>query len=258
MSVNEEPSLGDRELEAVQALEAELNGHLALSLTSYNLGLRALGCLPERPILELRQAEKVSVALVLRVLKDHRCVALLAARGYPLQACTLVGSLFESAYAAAYIGANDQRAQSWIDHSDPTSTFRPVKAMVNDVLRGLGVDDWQAATARQYRTYQQLCMAKHVNPLLESLHAYSLEEGHVVADAGPSTSEDGVRASWFALEHGIGLTEVALTTLIHHFVPTPDVEQLELELAAIAGRRAVLSRQAIERWGNKDPFAGQW
>lgn len=258
MSGTDDLSLGTRELEAAQALEAELDGHLNLSLEIFNLGLRALGCLPERAILELTQAEKVSVALVLRVLKDLRCAALLAARGYPLQACTLVASMFESAYAVLYIGNDEERAQSWIDHSDPTSTFRPLRAMVNDVIQLAPTDDKKGAADRQYRTYRQLCMAKHVNPLLERIHSYSLEEGNVIADAGPTTSEDGVRAAWFALEHGTGLTEVVLASLIHRFVPAQDVDHLDSELTALGARRAELRSRAIERWGNKNPFAGQW
>ena len=92
----------------------------------------------------------------------------------------------------------------------------------------------------------------------ETIHAYSQEGEYLVADVGPSTNEDGVRASWFALEHGVGLTETAVASLIEGFAPEDALPRLEEQIKAVAQRRGELRREAIARWGDEDPFEGQW
>ena len=52
-----------------------------------------------------------------------RCAALLAHRGYVVQACRLVASMYEVAFTLAFIGSDDGLAQEWVDHDHPTRSF---------------------------------------------------------------------------------------------------------------------------------------
>lgn len=154
------------ERQAVSALAGELAGHLALTEKAFNLIGVAVSSLPEVVVRDLSQSRKVVTALLVRLSNDLRSAVLLAVRGYALQAATLVASMYETAYTIAAVGSNDNLADDWINHDDPTKPFRQVQDLTSAGLVKLGVPNADAQAKIEYRTYRQLCLAKHVNPLL--------------------------------------------------------------------------------------------
>lgn len=120
-------SLDQAELQAMETLDVQLRDHASLTEQAFNLTAEIIGRIPEMPLHEVSQSRKVLTALLVRLSNDLRSAALLALRGYPIQAAALVGSMYEVAYTIAYIGSDDTLAQEWIDHDDPTKLFRQVK-----------------------------------------------------------------------------------------------------------------------------------
>lgn len=95
----------------MDALAPVLHDHAVLTERAFNLIGNAMSRLPEFHLPEVSQSRKLVTALLLRLSNDLRAAALLALRGYPLQATALVASMFEVAYCVAYIGSDDSRAQ---------------------------------------------------------------------------------------------------------------------------------------------------
>ena len=122
-------SFGNVEQEAIQRLEAELSRHTELSWLTFNAIASAFNRLPTTPLADTPQARKVVVALLFRLANDLRSAALLALRGYPLQSASLVSSIYETTYTIAYIGADESRAQQWIEYDDPPRPFKNVRSL---------------------------------------------------------------------------------------------------------------------------------
>jgi hypothetical protein len=202
------------EQQAVTTLGAELSGHLSLTERAFNLIGAVVSSLPEIQIRDISQSRKVATVLLVRLSNDLRSAALIAVRGYALQALTLVGSMYEAAYTIAAIGSDDVLANEWINHDNPKRTYRQVRELTREGLIKLNAPNADVQTGIEYRIYRQLCLAKHLNPLLQTEHGFQLEGQNVVAVNGPNLSEPAVRASWFALEHAARLATMALVSFI--------------------------------------------
>jgi len=251
-------SLEEAERQAQQQLNLELNDHLKLTETAFNLISEAVSKIPEQPIRNMPQSLKVSVVLINRISNDLRAASLLSLLGYPTQATEIVASLYESAFTIAYIGTDERLAQEWIDHDDPTRPFADVRKMTRSGLAKLGVPNLEEQTSTEYRVYRQLCMAKHANPLYQMQHGYQLVGGNVAAFNGPDTSESAILAAWFALEHAAGLAFIALTSFTSDHVPHERRPELTKKLKDIGRARKTLEDRAKARWGTEDPFPGKW
>lgn len=246
------------------AAQEKYGAHLRLAGRVYDF----IGCwshLDElRPFAETSLAERVCVALLYRLANDLRGVQELALRGYPLQAASMAASMFEGAYTLAYIGHDENLAQEWVDHDDPTRTFRPVKNLVRAVMQKEGVPDIEAATRARYRDYQQLCLAKHINPLLQKQHGISkrvADEGGmvIVFSMGPDVeSKSATQAAWFALDQAVALALRGFSAYVREIagediLPGHAIE----EMKELAQRREGLHKSGVRKWGN-DPFPGKW
>lgn len=260
-SVAKMETLAEAEARAQDALAPRLQKHLALASDAFDLIGFLLAHHPDAPMSALPKAMHVAVKLLLRLSNDLRGVQLHAERGYPLQALTVCASMYEIAYALGYIGPDETLAQKWLDHDSPARQFRSVKEMTRVTLERLGVTDPETVRHR-YRTYQQLCLAKHANPLLESRYGIEVRGDQVVSMNGPDTSETAVRAAMFALEHAAGLAFIAVAiSLQSHFRSYMSNEiytRLAGRTADIGARREELEAAAVARWGNDEPFPGRW
>src|SRR4026207_1473419 len=98
--------LRDAEQRAVDALGAELGEYMELTADIFNFIADALSRLPELRWGECSEARKVLTTLLIRLGNDLRCASMLAIRGYPAQATALVATMYEVAYAMAFIGAD--------------------------------------------------------------------------------------------------------------------------------------------------------
>lgn len=158
-------SLSVAENEAINTLGVELKDHLELTEIAFNLIGRVQTAVPPTRLDQVTQARKVCVTLLIRLSNDLRCSALLAVRGYAVQAVSTVASMYEVTFTLAAIGSDEVLAQKWIDHDDPTKPFMPIKNLTTLAVTKLGIPDPATAAKKQYLTYRQLCMAKHANPL---------------------------------------------------------------------------------------------
>lgn len=250
--------LGEAEVTAMKVLEPELAEHGALTQEAFNLIGEALAPLSGVPVREVSRSRQVATALLLRLGNDLRCAALLALRGYPTQAASLVASMYEGAYSLAFIGAEESLAQEWIDHDDPTRPFRPVRTLTEEVFKKQAVPDVANEVDRHYRTYRQLCMAKHLNPLYEMQHAFELKPNLLVAMMGPRTSAAAVRGARFALEHAAWLSFVAISSFVDDHLAAADRAKLATRLEGLYRRTLKLTEESAERYETKDPFPGKW
>jgi len=251
-------NLATAEHDAIIALEGELRQHGQLSEQAFNTTGTILAAAPELPLSEVRESRKVAVALLMRLSNDLRCSALLALRGYPVQALGLVASIYEVAYTIAAIGCDDARAVKWIEHDDPTRTFSEMRTLTRDGLTKLGVPNPDEQSAIEYRVYRQLCWAKHARPVFQKHFGHVLENGNVIALNGPDTSEDAILAAWFALEQGVALMFIALASFALHHLPQKAQHDVRPLIDAIGAGRKRLEAEAQSRWGTTDPFPGKW
>lgn len=244
--------------EAIHALETELGDHLELTRAYHTLALDAFSASPPRPLVDVSVPERIAFNLLTRLCNDLRCVSLLAARGYALQAATLTGSMAEVANTLVYIHDNEERADAWGEHEDPTRPFRPLKAMITDNLTRLGVGepDLSRMVDANYKVYRQLCWAKHASPVIQTAHGLEFDGEQVRVRAGPETTDAAVRMAWFSLEHAAQFIGLAVAEFAQSFVF--DEAKITLRLSELGEDRAALTERAIYRWGNEDPFPGQW
>jgi len=208
-------SLADAERDALKSLDSELNRHGKLNMQAFNLIGFALSRLPVIDIHKVPLPRKIATSLLVKISNDLRTASLLALTGYAVQAITIVSSMFESSYCIAAIGSDKDLAQKWVDHDTPIGPFMGVRAMVEKGLKNLGHPSVSKQTEVEYRVYRQLCMPKHTNPLFQMEYGYIIREGEVVAMNGPNTSEDTVRAAWFAMEHATALAFIALICFVN-------------------------------------------
>lgn len=251
-------SLETAEHRALDMLVPELSGHLALTDRAFSLIGAAVRSLPKVAIRDVSQPTTVAIALLVRLSNDLRSAALLAQRGYPLQAASLVASMYEAAYTIAAIGSDDYLADEWIKHDDPTHLFRGVRDLTRDGLEKLGVPNLDAQVKTDYRVYQQLCLVKHLNPLSQAQHGFVFDGENVMARNGPDVTEPAVRGAWFALEHAAAFTFIALASFISNHISSEKQPPLTRELNAIGAGRKALEASAKARWGTEDPFPGKW
>ena len=251
--------LTDGEAQARSKLIAELEQHFALVSTAFALVAEVLSA-RDGEAFAPTQAFKVCTALLSKLSTDLRGVVLLAERGYPTQAVTVVSSLYETAFAVAYIGSDERLAQEWIERAlkDPTHSFRSPWILTVDGLENLGVDAPESAAETHYRTYSQLCMAKHAHPGF-LLH-YTIEKvgEDVFTVNGPNTSDVAVRAIAFALEGAVNLAYIALASFIHNHVPANARGLLQAKANEMGSVRAGLQAASASRWLGGDPYPGQW
>lgn len=246
------------ERQAVIVLSAELSSHCSVTERAFNLIGIVVSSLPELPIRDLSSSRKVATDLLIRLSNDLRSAVLVAVRGYAVQAATLVSSMYEAAYTIAALGSDDVLADQWINHDDPIRPFKRVRDLTRDGLAKLGIPNLDEQTATEYCVYRQLCMAKHLNPLLQKQHGQVVENGSVTVKNGPDLSEPAVRLAWFALEHAANLAFVALASFIENQLPQDKQADLMRQTTIIGAQRKALEASAKERWGTVDPFPGRW
>ena len=251
-------SLRVAEAEAGTRLEPQLHAHSDTTERAFNTVGLVLGAAPEIAFRDVSLSRRVATLLMVRLSNDLRGVALLALRGYSLQAAALVASMYEVAYCIAYIGSDESRADAWVKHDDPAKPFRNVKALTEEVFRSSGVDDAEKSSAAQYRVYRQLCLAKHSNPLLQQHYGHCSEDEAIVVMNGPDTSDESLRVAQFALEHSARLTVLALASFMNHHVPDGGRPPLVERLQSIWRSTKDLAQGAIVQYGNENPFPGEW
>jgi hypothetical protein len=188
----------------------------------------------------ISKAKAVRLLLLQRIQNDLRCCVILIERGYGLQAAALAAGIYESWVTLANITTEDD-ARKWLGHDKENKSFGPIYPLTEQALRSV-VDNADQAR-KMYSQYQQLCMAKHQNPIIERSRGYTvLEGGGVQFHPGPDTSELGIAHSWFALERASRIAYVALVTIADGQETSPELrfklESQTIELNALQGECA--------------------
>lgn len=158
--------LAEAEWEAIEALKEELGRHLIAAMDCVALIEQSFRALEGVSYASSTYAQRVAFGLAIKLGNDIRSIAILSGMGMPTQAVGLAAGSFETAYTLSYIAGNDERAQAWIEHDNPTRSFMPIRQLVAEVIdAALGHRD-EEQVARRYRDYRQLCLGKHGNPEL--------------------------------------------------------------------------------------------
>jgi hypothetical protein len=247
----------EAEAKALQQMRVELRGHLDVIETAHNLIGKILS-LPDRPLDQTPHALIVATNLLIRLTNDLRSIAMLAERGFPLQALVIGSGTYETAFTIAYIDADEDLARAWGMHDDPTHPFRDAWTLTREGQAKLGNPDPDTAAELDYRAYRQLCWAKHINPVLQMQHGFQIVERSVVAQNGPDVSEPGIRAAWWVLDRAVRLAYLALASFVNGHIPEEQRGSIVQEVELLAERRQELAKRAISKWGKEDPFSGKW
>lgn len=244
---NKLTSLDEGELMAEQQLKPELELHLIGIKKAYQVLCKVMETVPPMNLEKVSSSMKVASALLVRIANDMRTIAILSAKGYAIQAATIAAALYESALMIAYIGNDDNLANRWINHNVPTKSFISVSKMTLEALKKLGVQNSKKEKKNLYHVYEQLCQAKHGNPIFQKAHSFLIENNTVVAQPGPITTNEFVRVSWFVMENAINLVGIALQSFIRNHIKSnanndiidafKDLQDLHKALSSMGARR---------------------
>jgi len=260
-SENQLEPVESAESHAISTLENELLNHIKLNMFAFDLIGIVINSLSAKNVRDVPLSQVICTSLITHLSNDLRAACLVAIRGYFAQTLTLVASLFEKAYSIAAISNDETIAQKWNAHNNPKKLFKPVKDIVREGLTNLGIKNVESQTIAEYRVYQQLCMAKHTNPLYQKPQSFEIENKNVVVTNGPMVNDNAIRSCWFALEHSAFLGYLALCSYSNsHLQDMKDEEytMISNEIDSLGEARKRLADKAKERWGTEDPFHEKW
>lgn len=146
-----------------RALRLELRPEATLVRAADRLIYRAMQLAPQ-PV-PARHPIKAQGILLARLSNDLSSGLLLAQRGYLLQVWTMTSTLFEHAFCVGMIGSSEERADKWFSHDQWNNTPWGVSASIKHTLAYLELPARQHAEL--YHRYQQMCAAKHANPVIQ-------------------------------------------------------------------------------------------
>lgn len=251
-------SISALEMDAARALKRRLNDHIQVNSGVYNVIGRVLNGAPDARLHDVTKARKVTTCLLVRIANDLRCIGLVSMRGYAEQACGIAASVYEAAFTVMAIGQNEGLAQEWFDHPDPNRPFRQVRELTRMAMRNLGIPEPERQAKRWYVAYSQLCMAKHMNPLLQATRGFRVEANRVLVTTGPDTSEGSVRLAWFALEHSAGFALTAAGFFGQQYVRKSEQRELATGSRDLHEAIGKLRVAAVARGWHRNPFPDHW
>lgn len=208
-----EKSVHDLESNAIAFFSKELAEPFTIAIEILNLASAILRI--ETPG-KLAKARIVRLLLLQRTQNDLRCCMILAERGYPLQALAHGASIFEGWVTIAAI-KNEDDAVKWLSHADESSSFGRIRPLTRQALEGIvgSADD----TDRLYAQYQQVCMPKHLNPIVERARGYIVEAGKIEFRPGPDVSNLATQQAWYAVERSSRFAFFGILAFIHNDTP---------------------------------------
>jgi hypothetical protein len=196
------------ELFAIQVMARELKEPLSVALGVLNLFGDIKVAAERSP-----KALFVTTRLLRRIQNDLRCCVLLAERGYPMQALTLASSIYEGWVTIGSI-KSEQEAEKWLNHKNEKASFGKISNLTYEALKAMVGNSDRAK--EMYSQYQQLCMAKHLNPVIERAGGF---------DPGPDTSQPAIMEGWRVLERTSAMAFFAILTAIDNEEPSLDIQE---------------------------------
>ena len=248
-------TIEDIEEQAVHSLTTELAEHLAFNSKVWAIAVRALDVLQRHDLRRMPRSRKICLVLLTCLANNLRCVALLSERGYSEQAAIIGASIFEIAHTICFIGADEDRAQSWINHKHPRRSFRPIPELIRATAQQLDAPNPAEAVKVEQRVYAQLCWPKHASRLILGIRPPDEHPTHGKFYLGPETDDFSVRTAWFALQHSGRHGLLAVDMIQNTHATVLGLGDIIMECRSIYDQ---LVAQSKERWGTEDPFEGQW
>lgn len=168
--------------------------------------------------------------------------------------------MYEAAWTLVFIERDDALATEWRDHDDPTTPFHDARFLTREGLVKLGRsrDDAECKAPGEYRLYSQLKMGAHANPLLEKRLGITRTGADILKGNGPDTSDDGIRAAWFAMLVAVHLSWLAMTGLVQSHLTGKVPDELIARVIAVYEHHEQLGKLFAEKWEQGDPFPGKW
>jgi hypothetical protein len=245
------------ERDAERQLRSLLRDPTKLAEATFNLVGRSVASIPSGNPSSGLLSSKVTRRLMLRLSNDLRAATRLACLGYAVQSAALIAGLYETALTVIHVGADENHARRWVEHTNPLIPAWKPKDLTRSIAARVG--GGKVTAERLYRRYSQLCMAKHAHPFIEKQHVIPVAPGLVETSNGPDCSEYSQRTSWFALLHGVALALLAQRFFIRDHIPPGGPQDRLREAHALAETKwGELYGQAARRWSGKDPFPGKW
>lgn len=190
------------------------------------------------------------IALLARVLQDLRVADSVMARGYTMQGWAITASAFEAAHTMGYLAADPSRATAWWKHSEMHRPFCAARVAVEGCFKYLEIGKQGAQRVRlvdrEYRHYEHLCVAKHINPLSERSRYLSKSPKGTVVRFTPTVSSRRYREARFGLALAC---RAAITAIwVFHRAQVPGDEQA----AQLVVDLGVRSGSVLANWNESD------
>jgi hypothetical protein len=238
------------------ALELELRDYIALVARVVNISGDLIEHIQTAPG-EVR-AIHVGAVILARLVTDLRAVTLLLRDGYVAPALSLTAGMFEMAYTAMYIGANEERAAKWAEHDNPRSAS---PWSLPDMIRGVAEEmhAGEETINREYRQiYRDTNMAKHGNPMaLGDVGIVQGEEEDVYILAGPHLSDPVRRWAHTAISYAIRYAKLAALKFGKDHTPeSPWREKAFAEFGSMSNELLRLQTADIAEFGKPDSPEG--
>jgi hypothetical protein len=199
------------------------------------------------PAEKLSKTRMVKLLILQRIQNDLRCCVILVEHGYPLQAVSQAAGIYEAWVTIANI-ETEEDAVKWLSHDKEDKSFGRIRALTEQAVKNITGDANEAD--KMYSQYQQLCMPKHLNPIIERGRGY-VREGNVIQfRPGPDTSELAIKWGWMALQCASRFAHFALFSIAH----TQETSTaLHLELIAQQKKLNALQDKSAKRWPDNYP-----
>jgi hypothetical protein len=181
----------DLETNALAKTQAELRRPLNAAIRTFNLISEVVQLGPNGS--KLSGATKVRLLLLQRILTDLRCCTILAQRGYGIQAAAGAACVFEGWVTLSAI-RDEQSAIEWASHQKEDVSFGQIKKLTKAAVKSTVDDanDVERLAEQHYDHYRQLCMAKHLNPIVERNRGFIRRGKEIEFIHGPDLSKQGL------------------------------------------------------------------
>lgn len=206
-----EHSLEYQEKQALEKILPELMEHLDYSTKVYNCCFKIQHFLDNKTINEVGQLLRSQMMILTRITDFLRCIQHTIVLGYPEQAGTLAGSIFELTHTAIYFTYDIAAMQKWLSCSDDNAKMPKLigkntyRELVVYNCEQLGLDSKQESAV-----YSRLCWMKHSHPILQDI---LVDNGKAKFRIGPYTDETSIGLAWFTIETSGRLTEILISRI---------------------------------------------
>jgi len=235
--------ISELESQAIEFMRGRLSRPIALATTTLNLIGELVNL--DTPA-KLQKAQNVRLLLLERLQNDLRACWILAERGYPLQAAGHAAGVYEAWVNIAAIGG-EAAALKWLSHGDERTSFGQVKALTRDAIEEILGRSEPETVKSIYSQYGQLCMPKHLNPIVERLRGYRVQRGEITFTQGPDTSELAVAHGWYSLERGSRFAFFGIVAFVHNEA-SPLTSATRSDLDKLHADLEALQRESMRLW----------